>query len=112
MSRYATLELLAIIRRWHIRRMTIRALWRLSDHSLKDIGIPRGSIESVADQLSRSTAPDWLTAQQRLALGFKPNTPPQAPHSRARVGRRSQTQTQQHTKLRGSQPQVCPPKAV
>ena len=35
--------------RWHQRRIAIRRLMALDDHTLKDIGICRGDIRSVAD---------------------------------------------------------------
>ncbi len=39
----------ASVARWHQRRIAIRQLMALDDHILKDIGIRRGDIHSVAD---------------------------------------------------------------
>ena len=50
--------------RWRSRRVTIRQLSQLDDHLLKDIGISRGDIGLVADQLAKSMpAPDARTLQ-------------------------------------------------
>jgi len=39
--------------RWYQRRVLIRELQNLNDHSLKDIGLERSGIESFATQMSR-----------------------------------------------------------
>lgn len=38
---------------WWIRRETVRALLALSDHQLKDIGLERGRVRDVVDELMR-----------------------------------------------------------
>ena len=44
-------------RSWRTRRSTIAALSDLSDHALKDIGIGRNEIRSLAAELINETMP-------------------------------------------------------
>jgi uncharacterized protein YjiS (DUF1127 family) len=60
----ALVKLIAIVRRWQLRRATIRQLLRLNDHLLKDIGISRSEVEVVADQLAKSIPDSNSRAQQ------------------------------------------------
>ncbi len=54
--------------RWHQRRIAIRRLMALDDHTLKDIGICRGDIHSVADTgLKTSLGEPWVLAARRQA---------------------------------------------
>lgn len=48
-------RMMASYRRQRDRRQTYRALARLSDHALRDIGLERGMIERVADDLASRT---------------------------------------------------------
>lgn len=51
------IEIIEAIRRERRRRATIRTLSALSDHTLKDIGLSRDSIYSVANEVSASPRP-------------------------------------------------------
>ncbi len=58
----------ASVARWHQRRIAIRQLLALDDHTLKDIGIHRGDIHSVADtRLETSLGEPWVLAARRQA---------------------------------------------
>ncbi len=46
--------------RWHKRRIAIRQLMALDDHILKDIGIHRGDIHSVAGERLDHSGGDTL----------------------------------------------------
>ena len=50
-------EVIESARRARRRRATIHALSALSDHTLKDIGLTRGSISMVASEVSASSRP-------------------------------------------------------
>ncbi len=53
---------------WHRRRIAIRQLMALDDHTLKDIGFFRGDIHSVADtRLKTSLGEPWVLAARRQA---------------------------------------------
>ena len=53
---------------WHQRRIAIRRLMALDDHILKDIGIRRGDIHSVAEaRLKTSLGEPWVLAARRQA---------------------------------------------
>ncbi len=58
----------AAIVAWHGRRITIRALMALDDHTLKDIGLRRGNVFSVVDErLKTSLGEPWVLAARRQA---------------------------------------------
>lgn len=48
--------LLRIAGRWRLRRQTTRRLSALDDRMLQDIGLERGDIAFLADELSRSSS--------------------------------------------------------
>ena len=51
--------------RWHRRRVTVRELWALDDRTLRDIGVRREDIYSVADEIHSG-------ASKRLSVGLVP----------------------------------------
>ena len=53
---------------WHKRRIATRQLMALDHHTLKDIGIRRGDIHSVAEErLKTSLGEPWVLAARRQA---------------------------------------------
>ncbi len=50
-------RLMAALRRWHRRRVAMRALEALSDWQLKDIGVERADIRAVVDQQLKAGPP-------------------------------------------------------
>ena len=44
------------LRAWHTRRVAVRELQALGDHALKDIGLDRGGIRSVVQDMIESGA--------------------------------------------------------
>ncbi len=56
------------LRLWRQRRAAIRDLSRLSDHTLKDIGLHRGEIRSVVHEMTRAAAP----AQSQTPVSRRP----------------------------------------
>ncbi len=58
----------ASVAHWHKRRIAIRQLMALDDHILKDIGIRRSDIYSVAgERLKTSRGEPWVLAARRQA---------------------------------------------
>ncbi len=53
---------------WRKRRAAVRELSVLSDHMLKDIGLHRGEIRSVVDEMTRAAAP----AQRQTPVSRQP----------------------------------------
>jgi uncharacterized protein YjiS (DUF1127 family) len=50
-GRLAALEVVSAVRRWDLRRQTIRTLLELDDHILKDVGLSRSTVlAAVRDQ--------------------------------------------------------------
>jgi uncharacterized protein YjiS (DUF1127 family) len=51
LGRLAALEVVSAVRRWDLRRQTIRTLLELDDHILKDVGLSRSTVlAAVRDQ--------------------------------------------------------------
>ncbi len=58
----------AAMLRWRQRRIAIRRLMALDDHTLKDIGFCRGDIHSVAEaRLKTSLGEPWVLAARGQA---------------------------------------------
>lgn len=52
---------------WRARRTTIAALSMLNDHQLRDIGIHRSEIISVATEVAGQTTPTRIQSRQGIA---------------------------------------------
>lgn len=108
----ALMRLLAIVRRWHRRATTIRQLSKLDDHLLNDLGISRGDIRHVADQLSKGIPATDALAQQdnRSRKGLNKSVP--ARQSKLRVVARTIERDLQCSKPCKSSGRNCPPTAA
>lgn len=59
--------LVSAIRRWHRKREAVRELSAMSDHILRDIGLSRGQIRSVVEELSDGRPPVQRVPQPSAA---------------------------------------------
>ena len=64
-------RLLAGLRRWNRRRVTVRALNGLANWQLKDLGISRGEISGVVEALLRAE-PEPARAATPVAVAMRP----------------------------------------
>ncbi len=72
-------RLIAALRRWHRRRVSMRALEALSDWQLKDIGVERADIRAVVDRQLKAGSPLPMRATtSRPSIGTVENIAPGA----------------------------------